>query len=81
MLKKYSLLIILLSACADNTNNYEQKSEGLGAPNQNDDLKYLGISEEIYTPRKHQVALVMVLQFNFGFGQYSKSGCGHHGRN
>ena len=54
MLKKYSLLlIILLSACADNTNNYEQKSEGLKI-NQNDDLKYLAqdFREEIYTPHE-----------------------------
>ena len=56
MLKKYSLLlIILLSACADNTNNSEQKSEELGAPNQNDDLKYLAqdFREEIYTPHEN----------------------------
>lgn len=56
MLKKYSLLlIILLSACADNTNNSEQKSEGLGAPNQNEDLKYLAqdFREKIYTPHEN----------------------------
>ena len=56
MLKKYSLLlIILLSACADNTNNSEQKSEELGAPNQNDDLKYLAqdFREKIYSPHEN----------------------------
>ena len=56
MLKKYSLLlIILLSACADNTNNSEQKSEGLGVPNQNEDLKYLAqdFREKIYTPHEN----------------------------
>ena len=56
MLKKYLLLlIILLSACVDNTNNSEQKSEELGAPNQNDDLKYLAqdFREKIYTPHEN----------------------------
>ena len=56
MHKKYSLLlIILLSACADNTNNSEQKSEGLGVPNQNEDLKYLAqdFREKIYTPHEN----------------------------
>ena len=56
MLKKYLLLlIILLSACADYTNNSEQKSEELGAPNQNDDLKYLAqdFREKIYTPHEN----------------------------
>ena len=56
MLKKYLLLlIILLSACSDNTNNSEQKSKELGAPNQNDDLKYLAqdFREKIYTPHEN----------------------------
>ena len=53
MLKKYSLLlIILLSSCADNTNNAEQKNEEVNVPNQNEDLKYLtqDFREKIYTP-------------------------------
>ena len=56
MLKKYLLLlIILLSACADNTNNSEQKSKELGAPNQNEDLKYLAqdFREKIYSPHEN----------------------------
>ena len=56
MLKKYSLLlIILLSSCADNTNNSEQKSEKVSAPDQNDDLKYLAqdFREKIYTPHEN----------------------------
>ena len=56
MLKKYLLLlIILLSACADSTNNSEHKSEELGAPNQNDDLKYLAqdFREKIYSPHEN----------------------------
>ena len=56
MLKKYLLLlIILLSACSDNTNNSEQKSKELGAPNQNEDLKYLAqdFREKIYSPHEN----------------------------
>jgi len=56
MLKKYSLLlIILLSSCADNTNNSEQKSEKVSAPDQNDDLKYLAqdFKEKIYMPHEN----------------------------
>ena len=56
MLKKYSLfLIILLSSCADNTNNSEQKNEEVSVPNQNDDLKYLAqdFREKIYTPHEN----------------------------
>ena len=56
MLKKYSLLlIILLSSCADNTNNLEQKSEEVSAPDQNDDLKYLAqdFREKIYMPHEN----------------------------
>ena len=56
MLKKYSLLlIILLSSCADNTNNSEQKSEKVSAPDQNDDLKYLAqdFKEKIYIPHEN----------------------------
>jgi len=56
MLKKYSLLlIILLSSCADNTNNSEQKNEEVSVPNQNEDLKYLAqdFREKIYTPHEN----------------------------
>jgi alkyl sulfatase BDS1-like metallo-beta-lactamase superfamily hydrolase len=56
MLKKYSLLlIILLSSCADNTNNSEQNKEEVSVPNQNKDLKYLAqdFREKIYTPHEN----------------------------
>ena len=56
MLKKYSLLLIILpSSCADNTNNSEQKSEEVSAPDQNDDLKYLAqdFREKIYMPHEN----------------------------
>jgi alkyl sulfatase BDS1-like metallo-beta-lactamase superfamily hydrolase len=56
MLKKYSLLlIILLSSCADNTNNSEQNKEEVSVPNQNEDLKYLAqdFREKIYTPHEN----------------------------
>jgi len=56
MLKKYSLLLmILLSSCADNTNNSQQKNEEVSVPNQNDDLKYLAqdFREKIYTPHEN----------------------------
>jgi len=56
MLKKYSLLlIILLSSCADNTNNSEQNKEEVSVPNQNKDLKYLAqdFRERIYTPHEN----------------------------
>jgi len=56
MLKKYSLLLmILLSSCADNTNNSQQKNEEVSVPNQNEDLKYLAqdFREKIYTPQEN----------------------------
>jgi alkyl sulfatase BDS1-like metallo-beta-lactamase superfamily hydrolase len=56
MLKKYSLLLmILLSSCADNTNNSQQKNEEVSVPNQNEDLKYLAqdFREKIYTPHEN----------------------------
>ena len=47
--------MILLSSCADNTNNSQQKNEEVSAPDQNDDLKYLAqdFREKIYTPHEN----------------------------
>ena len=47
--------MILLSSCADNTNNSQQKNEEVSVPNQNEDLKYLAqdFREKIYTPHEN----------------------------
>ena len=47
--------MILLSSCADNTNNSQQKNEEMSVPNQNEDLKYLAqdFREKIYTPHEN----------------------------
>ena len=47
--------MVLLSSCADNTNNSQQKNEEVSVPNQNEDLKYLAqdFREKIYTPHEN----------------------------
>ena len=53
-----------------------KKAKRLGAPNQNDDLKYLAqdFREKSTRRMKHQSSSwLWSCQFNFGFGQYSKS--------